>query len=65
VSGNLIVCDFDPRREALRVKEWEGYLLENVGLYDEINAAIVDSYDRVCYGLTPWTGNKGPLGFFL
>ncbi len=37
-SGNVRVCGFDPRRDPLRVKEKVGYLPENVGFYEEMNA---------------------------
>jgi len=37
-SGNVRVCGFDPRRDPLRVKEKVGYLPENVGFYDDMDA---------------------------
>ncbi len=37
-SGKALVCGFDPTREALKVKRVVGYLPENVGFYDDINA---------------------------
>ena len=37
-SGKARVCGFDPTREALKVKRVVGYLPENVGFYDDINA---------------------------
>jgi ABC-2 type transport system ATP-binding protein len=37
-AGKVSVCGFDPRREPLRVKERVGYLPENVGFYDDMNA---------------------------
>ena len=37
-SGKVQVCGFDPKREALRVKEKAGYLPENVGFYDDMDA---------------------------
>jgi len=37
-SGKAWVCGFDPTREALKVKRVVGYLPENVGFYDDINA---------------------------
>jgi ABC-2 type transport system ATP-binding protein len=37
-SGKVSVCGFDPRREPLRVKERVGYLPENVGFYDDMDA---------------------------
>jgi len=37
-SGKVNVCGFDPKREPLRVKERAGYLPENVGFYDDMNA---------------------------
>jgi ABC-2 type transport system ATP-binding protein len=37
-SGKARVCGFDPAREGLRVKEKVGYLPENVGFYDDMNA---------------------------
>jgi len=37
-SGTVRVCGFDPAREPLQVKERVGYLPENVGFYDDMNA---------------------------
>ncbi len=37
-SGKVRVCGFDPRRDPLRVKEKVGYLPENVGFYDDMDA---------------------------
>jgi ABC-2 type transport system ATP-binding protein len=37
-SGKARVCGFDPTREALKVKRVVGYLPENVGFYDDMNA---------------------------
>jgi ABC-2 type transport system ATP-binding protein len=37
-SGKVRVCGFDPRREPLRVKEKVGFLPENVGFYDDMDA---------------------------
>ncbi|MCK9362538.1 MAG: ABC transporter ATP-binding protein [Syntrophales bacterium] len=37
-SGMVRVCGFDPAREALRVKEVIGYLPENVGFYEDMDA---------------------------
>ncbi len=37
-SGNVRVCGFDPRRDPIRVKEKVGYLPENVGFYDDMDA---------------------------
>jgi ABC-2 type transport system ATP-binding protein len=37
-SGNVRVCGFDPRRDPLRIKEKIGYLPENVGFYDDMDA---------------------------
>ncbi|MGQ9645313.1 MAG: ABC transporter ATP-binding protein [Thermodesulfobacteriota bacterium] len=37
-SGKVSVCGFDPKRHPLRVKEKVGYLPENVGFYDDMNA---------------------------
>jgi ABC-2 type transport system ATP-binding protein len=37
-SGNVRVCGYDPRRDPLRVKEKVGYLPENVGFYDDMDA---------------------------
>ncbi len=37
-SGKVSVCGFDPKREPLRVKEKVGYLPENVGFYDDMDA---------------------------
>ena len=38
-SGKSWVCGFDPTREPLKVKKIVGYLPENVGFYDDMNAA--------------------------
>ncbi len=37
-SGKAWVCGFDPTREARKVKRVVGYLPENVGFYDDMNA---------------------------
>jgi ABC-2 type transport system ATP-binding protein len=37
-SGKSWVCGFDPTREPLKVKKIVGYLPENVGFYDDMNA---------------------------
>ena len=37
-SGTIRVCGFDPARESLKVKEQVGYLPENVGFYDDMDA---------------------------
>ncbi len=37
-GGTVRVCGYDPAREPLRVKEKVGYLPENVGFYDDMNA---------------------------
>ncbi len=37
-SGKIRVAGFDPSHEPLRVKERVGYLPENVGFYDDMNA---------------------------
>ena len=37
-SGKVNVCGFDPKRDPLRVKEKVGYLPENVGFYDDMDA---------------------------
>lgn len=37
-SGKALVCGFDPTREPLKVKRVVGYLPENVGFYDDMNA---------------------------
>jgi ABC-2 type transport system ATP-binding protein len=37
-SGKAWVCGFDPTRDGLKVKRVVGYLPENVGFYDDINA---------------------------
>jgi ABC-2 type transport system ATP-binding protein len=37
-SGKINVCGFDPKRDPLRVKERVGYLPENVGFYDDMDA---------------------------
>jgi len=38
-SGKVRVCGFDPRRDPLRIKEKVGYLPENVGFYDDMDAS--------------------------
>jgi len=38
-SGRARVCGFDPTREPLKVKRVVGYLPENVGFYDDLNAS--------------------------
>ncbi len=38
-SGKSWVCGFDPTRDPLKVKKIVGYLPENVGFYDDMNAA--------------------------
>ena len=38
-SGKAWVCGFDPTRDPLKVKKIVGYLPENVGFYDDMNAA--------------------------
>ncbi len=38
-SGKALVCGFDPTREPMKVKQVVGYLPENVGFYDDMNAA--------------------------
>ena len=38
-SGKAWVCGFDPTREPLKVKRVVGYLPENVGFYEDMNAA--------------------------
>jgi ABC-2 type transport system ATP-binding protein len=38
-SGKAWVCGFDPTRDPLKVKRVVGYLPENVGFYDDMNAA--------------------------
>ncbi len=38
-SGQARVCGFDPTREPLKVKRVVGYLPENVGFYDDLNAS--------------------------
>ncbi len=38
-SGKAWVCGFDPTRDPLKVKKVVGYLPENVGFYDDMNAA--------------------------
>jgi len=37
-SGKVHVCGFDPTRDPLHVKEKVGYLPENVGFYDDMDA---------------------------
>lgn len=37
-SGTVRVCGFDPAREPLKVKEIIGYLPENVGFYEDMDA---------------------------
>ncbi|MCX5908633.1 MAG: ABC transporter ATP-binding protein, partial [Deltaproteobacteria bacterium] len=37
-SGDASVCGFNPNREPLKVKRLVGYLPENVGFYDDMNA---------------------------
>ena len=37
-SGKVRVCGFDPARDPIRVKEKVGYLPENVGFYDDMDA---------------------------
>jgi len=37
-SGKVSVCGFDPKRDPLRVKGMVGYLPENVGFYDDMDA---------------------------
>jgi ABC-2 type transport system ATP-binding protein len=37
-SGKVRVCGFDPTRDPLHVKERVGYLPENVGFYDDMDA---------------------------
>jgi len=37
-SGKAWVCGFNPTREPLKVKRLVGYLAENVGFYDDMNA---------------------------
>jgi ABC-2 type transport system ATP-binding protein len=37
-AGDVAVCGFDPRREALEVKRRVGYLPENPGFYDDMSA---------------------------
>lgn len=37
-SGKARVCGFDPTREPLKIKRIVGYLPENVGFYDDLNA---------------------------
>ncbi len=37
-AGKVSVCGFNPGREPLRVKEKVGYLPENVGFYDDMDA---------------------------
>lgn len=37
-AGNVLVCGYHPVRETLKVKEVIGYLPENVGFYDDMDA---------------------------
>jgi ABC-2 type transport system ATP-binding protein len=37
-AGTVSVCGFDPARDPLKVKEIIGYLPENVGFYDDMDA---------------------------
>jgi ABC-2 type transport system ATP-binding protein len=37
-SGTVRVCGFDPKRDPLHVKEKVGYLPENVGFYEDMDA---------------------------
>jgi len=37
-TGKAWVCGFNPNREPLKVKRLVGYLAENVGFYDDMNA---------------------------
>ena len=37
-SGTVRVCGYDPARDPLKVKELIGYLPENVGFYEDMNA---------------------------
>ena len=37
-SGKVRICGFDPTRDPLRVKEKVGYLPENVGFYEDMDA---------------------------
>jgi len=43
-SGNVRVCGFDPTRDPLHVKERVGYLPENVGFYEDMDARQNLSY---------------------
>ena len=43
-AGKVRVCGFDPARESLSVKERIGYLPENVGFYDDMDARQNLSY---------------------
>ena len=43
-SGKVRVCGFDPARNPLRVKERIGYLPENVGFYEDMDAKQNLSY---------------------
>jgi ABC-2 type transport system ATP-binding protein len=43
-SGKVRVCGFDPARDPLRVKEKIGYLPENVGFYEDMDARQNLSY---------------------
>lgn len=45
-SGTARVCGFNPTREPLQVKRVVGYLPENVGFYDDLNA--VQNLDYIC-----------------
>ncbi len=37
-SGTVRVCGYDPARDPLKVKEMIGYLPENVGFYEDMDA---------------------------
>ncbi|MDP1990087.1 MAG: ATP-binding cassette domain-containing protein, partial [Syntrophales bacterium] len=37
-AGTVRVCGYDPARERLKVKEVIGYLPENVGFYEDMDA---------------------------
>jgi ABC-2 type transport system ATP-binding protein len=43
-SGEVWVCGFNPSREALKVKRVVGYLPENVGFYEDMNAVQALKY---------------------
>jgi ABC-2 type transport system ATP-binding protein len=43
-SGEVWVCGFNPSREALKVKRIVGYLPENVGFYEDMNAVQALKY---------------------